>query len=418
MIVSTLKAARPVPRRAANPQALLATPSTHVRLKVPNLCTARWYNSTTNLQDYPREGVFQPNSPSRQPVKQHGAAAQPNTYFPQDQQFPEQSTAPPPPPSRRFRVIPWAFGTLVAVASGIYGFVYMTTVGLSYGPMPSPPGSPEDHEELQILAQEYDALPLVQELRNETRFDLSTNTRVSSWKEWVAYKAFSDPTSPIASAERRANMLSTGPLRGSQGLAAQSVFWNEHEKTAVVFINFGEAMCGWPGIVHGGAIATVMDETLGRVAGRCAKKSIVTASLKVDYLDKVEPGQWYVLFAQLTDLEQYGAVNASAQPNAQAQRPPTSFASEPDQPADTVATDAAAPQPPLGLQVELKNSDRKKYIEGMLLCVSEFGPSKVDILEPRVDDAGNPSAHLHATGQALYVVPKNADQVRPEAEEF
>lgn len=294
----------------------------------------------------------------------------------------------------------------------------MTTVGLAHAPMPFEPGSPEDHEELQLLAEEYDALPLVQELREEYRFDLETNSRIPAWNEWVAYRGLSDPTSTSASVERRANMLSTGPLRGSRGLAAQSVFWNEQEKIAMVFINFGEAVCGWPGVVHGGAIATVMDEALARVAMRCtAGRDIVTANLKIDYRDKVQPGQWYVLVAQLTDAAEGQAENTESQQQAAVERHPTTFTSAP------VSSTPQAPLPQESAskseQVESikKSTDRKKYIEGALICVSEYGPTKADIFNPHPDDTNSSPTHVHALGHALYVVPKNFE-VGSAPEEF
>lgn len=44
------------------------------------------------------------------------------------------------------------------------------------------------------------------------------------------------------------------------------VFWNEAEKRSISVVFFGGGLSGWPGVVHGGAIATVLDEALGTVA--------------------------------------------------------------------------------------------------------------------------------------------------------
>lgn len=57
-------------------------------------------------------------------------------------------------------------------------------------------------------------------------------------------------------------------MGGSAGIALQRVFWLEDDKKAVSLLWFGRGMAGWPGVVHGGALATVMDESLGRVALR------------------------------------------------------------------------------------------------------------------------------------------------------
>lgn len=53
--------------------------------------------------------------------------------------------------------------------------------------------------------------------------------------------------------------------------------------------------CGWPRVVHGGAISTVCDEALGRVAIRQFEGGTgVTASLEVAFHEVVRPGEWYV----------------------------------------------------------------------------------------------------------------------------
>ena len=293
-----------------------AYPATRVRLK--SKASTRLYNTTHPLHEYPKEGVFQPNSPTRntsQPThsRQRAQASSPH-YSP-------EPPPPPPPPSPRNStslIFTWSTRILISLASALFGFTYLTTEGLTRAPLPFEPGSPEDHEELQLLAEEHDSLPLVQDLRALFHTNPSSNSRERVWKEWVAYRGLSDPTSTDASVERRENGLSTGPLKGSQGLAAQSVFYNDSTGQVIVFVNFGEGTCGWPGVVHGGAIATVMDESLGRV---CAKsvardvsaarntldrdsenvkdRSIVTAQLDLKYTEQVEPGQWFVLMTQL-----------------------------------------------------------------------------------------------------------------------
>lgn len=47
----------------------------------------------------------------------------------------------------------------------------------------------------------------------------------------------------------------------------------------------GGALAGWPGVCHGGLLATVLDESLGRCAIlRFAAKTGVTANLEIKYL--------------------------------------------------------------------------------------------------------------------------------------
>ena len=61
------------------------------------------------------------------------------------------------------------------------------------------------------------------------------------------------------------NSLTGGALHGPGKLALPPLVrakWDNSE--ALVFVHVGSALCGHEGIVHGGALATLLDETLGR----------------------------------------------------------------------------------------------------------------------------------------------------------
>lgn len=62
-------------------------------------------------------------------------------------------------------------------------------------------------------------------------------------------------------------------LSGARGLGVERVFWNEKEKELVAVVWFGGAMSGWPGVTHGGGIATVMAEKMA-LAARLAKGGV------------------------------------------------------------------------------------------------------------------------------------------------
>jgi len=79
-------------------------------------------------------------------------------------------------------------------------------------------------------------------------------------------------------------------------LGVQKIFWNATTGEAVSVIFFGGALSGWPGITHGGAIATVIDESLGRVAARSVPaRTAVTANLELHYRAPTLANQFYVL---------------------------------------------------------------------------------------------------------------------------
>ncbi|KAK5717885.1 hypothetical protein LTR15_008727 [Elasticomyces elasticus] len=66
----------------------------------------------------------------------------------------------------------------------------------------------------------------------------------------------------------------------------------------------GPALCGHPGIVHGGLLATLLDEGLARACFPALPNKVgVTASLKIDYRVPCPAGSYIVLKAQTTKVE-------------------------------------------------------------------------------------------------------------------
>lgn len=119
--------------------------------------------------------------------------------------------------------------------------------------------------------------------------------------------------------------------------------------------------------MHGGALATICDEALGRVAIRSTEKQTgVTATLGVKYLDKCAPGQWYVFHA--------------------------------------------------GLDKSKESSDRKFWVKGYMSCVNEVGPELKD-LKLGMGAGGTDKVHVHLTAEGLFVVPKQVE-LKPILEDF
>jgi len=127
---------------------------------------------------------------------------------------------------------------------------------------------------------------------------------------------------------------------------------------------FGDGTTGWPSTVHGGAIATICDEALGRVAIRTTEKhAAVTASLEVNYIEKCNPGIWHVLHA--------------------------------------------------GQDKVKASTHSKKYVRGYLTCVGDYGPKLQDLslhVNPKI-------THVHAMAKALFIVPAKYP-LRPLEEGF
>lgn len=66
--------------------------------------------------------------------------------------------------------------------------------------------------------------------------------------------------------EELANSLTGGALRGPGKLTLPPlVRARKDESEAIGIVHLGTALCGHEGIVHGGMLATLLDESLGRI---------------------------------------------------------------------------------------------------------------------------------------------------------
>ena len=165
------------------------------------------------------------------------------------------SAHPPPPPRSR----PGILRTFLLVGTASLGaytagalFPHPYITFIAPRPAPGPPPDPESPEALAYTAdleRALQSLPLLQSLRTAPDAD--------SWYEVRPYSRFPE--------ERRVNSLSAGALRGPGKLALMPMVrarWDETEAVAIVHV--GRGLCGHDGIIHGGLLATLLDESLAR----------------------------------------------------------------------------------------------------------------------------------------------------------
>ncbi|KAJ5249207.1 hypothetical protein N7468_000658 [Penicillium chermesinum] len=146
---------------------------------------------------------------------------------------------------------------------------------------PITPGSAEDEAGLESIRKVFDALPMVQKLRENP-----------DYVETEAYENFSE--------EKKRPRLTSGPMAGARGLGLQKVFWNDKDRELVNVVFFGPGLDGWPSMVHGGAIGTVIDESLGRAAIRhFPVRTGVTANLNINYRAPVYSSRYYAFRTKL-----------------------------------------------------------------------------------------------------------------------
>ncbi|RYP57415.1 hypothetical protein DL769_009485 [Monosporascus sp. CRB-8-3] len=230
----------------------------------------------------------QPEQPG--PIPTSAAAIPPEQAAAPDAQAatnPQQQ--PKPPRRRRGGILYAAFFLLVGTTLG-------SLFRITIAPPDLPePGTPEDEHLLAVIRRKAAALPLVRRLEADPE-----------WTSWDAYSGMEDSnTSDTSDAgaprtrQRREARLTSGALAGSRGLAYQHVFRNEATGECLSVVYFGGGTAGWPGVVHGGCLATVLDESLGRCAIlRFPSRTGVTASLELTYKAPTRTEAFYVVRAR------------------------------------------------------------------------------------------------------------------------
>ncbi|QRV78361.1 thioesterase superfamily protein [Ceratobasidium sp. AG-Ba] len=158
----------------------------------------------------------------------------------------------------------------VASASYIAGSLYPPTTLQLISPPPAPPapalGTEEAVKYTAVLEEKLQNLSLVKELRKR-----------QGWYESRPYQDYPE--------DRRRHALTSGSLRGPGKLALPPiVFAKEDESEAIALVHVGRSLCGHDGIVHGGLLATLLDESLARNALlNLPAKVGVTANLSINY---------------------------------------------------------------------------------------------------------------------------------------
>lgn len=106
-------------------------------------------------------------------------------------------------------------------------------------------------------------------------------------------------------AEVRQHNLTAGTLSGPGMIAVPPYYFNEKDGKSMVQIFYVGTDCsGHPGIVHGGFLATMLDEGLARCAFPAMPNKVgVTANLQINYLRPTMAGQYLVLRAKTTKVD-------------------------------------------------------------------------------------------------------------------
>ena len=131
-------------------------------------------------------------------------------------------------------------------------------------PLPAPPPSP-------AVLGALERHPLHQRLMAE------------GWKWSDAWRTLSE--------EELKRKLIPGTYAGERRIEMNRIFTSPDGREMVSFLHIGTAMCGFPGVVHGGVSASVIDEAFGRVAIAVVGGDAVTATLGLRYRRPVIAGR-------------------------------------------------------------------------------------------------------------------------------
>lgn len=114
----------------------------------------------------------------------------------------------------------------------------------------------------------------------------------------------SRPHMRIPEALRPTN-LTGGTLAGPGKITVPPLIFSETGgKSLVSLFYLGDQLCGHPGIIHGGMLATLLDEGLARCCFPALPSHVgVTANLKVDYRKPAKAGAYYVMRAETVKVE-------------------------------------------------------------------------------------------------------------------
>lgn len=143
-----------------------------------------------------------------------------------------------------------------------------------------------DSDELREIEETINNHPLVKELRSRPDFQESRpHLKMSN--------------------EIRSRTLTGGALQGDGKIMVPPVAFIEDGGKSIVSVTYiGDKLCGHPGLVHGGLLATMLDEGLARGCfDALPHKIAVTANLEINYRKPTQANSFLVLRGKTVKVE-------------------------------------------------------------------------------------------------------------------
>ncbi|KAJ5947095.1 hypothetical protein N7466_000110 [Penicillium verhagenii] len=97
--------------------------------------------------------------------------------------------------------------------------------------------------------------------------------------------------------------LLTGVLAGPERISVAPYVFQDPGKSMIMLMHLGNEMCSHEGIIHGGLLATLLDECLARCCCPVFEKKVaVTANLNIDYRSPAMADSYFVVHAKVTKV--------------------------------------------------------------------------------------------------------------------
>ncbi|KAI1764040.1 Thioesterase/thiol ester dehydrase-isomerase [Hypoxylon sp. FL1150] len=188
-----------------------------------------------------------------------------------------------------------------AVSFVAIGIIF-TSVGIVMGSVPAMPAvnglinPPTDEETLAMFVPETDQAREAEDYINNHPLTLAMRTK-EDFSE-------SRPHLKIPPPFRDYN-LTGGTLLGENRIVVPPVIFAESGGKSLVSISYlGQELCGHPGIIHGGLLATLLDEGLARCCFAALPHKVgMTANLNINYRAPAPANSYIVLKATTTKVE-------------------------------------------------------------------------------------------------------------------
>lgn len=180
-------------------------------------------------------------------------------------------------------------GSTAYTVGAVYPPPLLTYIAPRAAPPPPDPNLPEAQAYVEALEEQLQKLPMLVKYRAAEDRD--------AWYETRPYQIFPE--------ELRANNLVGGALRGPGLLALPPlVRARRDESEGIIIVHAGRGLCGHDGIVHGGLLATLLDEALARTATQNLPEKVgVTANLTINYRAPTRADQFVVMRVRLLEVK-------------------------------------------------------------------------------------------------------------------